>query len=191
MDYYEKVRTPKQIGEEAAKEAVLLLTAVDPVPGEQPVVLDAGQSGVMVHEAVGHPLEADGNRKKTSIMWDRLGQQVANPIVTIYDDPTIPHYRGSLNIDDEGTVPAKSMLIESGKLVGFLQDRLSAKVMGMKPNGHGRRQSYEYLPIPRMANTNLGRGDSDPVMGAWWTLKRPAMVLFSNLVRGLTVPRTG
>jgi TldD protein len=160
--YFETVRTPKQVGEDAAKEAVLLLEAVDPVAGEQEVVLDSGQSGVMVHEAVGHPLEADSNRKKTSIMWDKLNQMVANPIVTIYDDPTIPHYRGSENMDDEGTVPEKTMLIEKGKLVGFLQDRLSARLMKMKPNGHGRRDGFENVPIPRMANTNLGRGESDP-----------------------------
>jgi TldD protein len=114
----------------------------------------------MVHEAVGHPLEADANRKKTSIMWDKLGQQVANPIVTIYDDPTLPHYRGSFNVDDEGIVPTKTMLIEKGKLVGFLQDRLSAKLMKMDPNGHGRRASYKDVPIPRMANTVLGTGDA-------------------------------
>jgi TldD protein len=160
--YFDSVRTPKQIGEDAAQEAVLLLQAVDPVAGEQEVVLDSGQSGVMVHEAVGHPLEADSNRKKTSIMWDKLNQMVANPIVTIYDDPTIPHYRGSHNMDDEGTVPEKTMLIENGKLVGFLQDRLSARLMKMRPNGHGRRDGFENVPIPRMANTNLGRGESDP-----------------------------
>lgn len=116
----------------------------------------------MIHEAVGHPLEADGNRKKTSIMWDKLGKQVANPIVTIYDDPTIPNYRGSLNIDDEGTVPKKTMLIENGKLVGYLQDRLSAKLMNMDLNGHGRRQTYRNNPIPRMANTVLAPGDATP-----------------------------
>jgi len=160
--YFETEKTPTAIGRQAADEAVTLLSAENPVPGEQVVVLDAGQSGVMIHEAVGHPLEADGNRKKTSIMWDKLGTLVANPIVTIYDDPTIPHYRGSLNIDDEGTVPKKTMLIEKGKLVGFLQDRLSAKLMKMELNGHGRRESYEYNPIPRMANTILARGESDP-----------------------------
>jgi TldD protein len=162
LDYFEKERTPAKIGTEASKEAVTLLSAVNAVPGEQPVVLGASQSGVMIHEAVGHPLEADGNRKKTSIMWDKLGKQVASPIVTITDDPAIPHYRGSLNVDDEGIEPSNAVLIEKGKLVGFLQDRLSAKLMKMDVNGHGRRQSYQHIPLPRMANTVLAKGDHDP-----------------------------
>jgi len=111
---------------------------------------------------VGHPLEADGNRKKTSIMWDKMGDRVANTIVNIYDDPTIPQQWGSLNIDDEGTITRKTMLIEKGKLVGYLQDRLSARLMRMDPNGHGRRQSYQHTPVPRMANTVLASGDHDP-----------------------------
>jgi TldD protein len=126
------------------------------------VVLDSGQSGVMIHEAVGHPLEADSNRKKRSVFWDKLNQTVANPLVTIYDDPTIAHFRGSHNMDDEGTLPRKTMLIEKGKLVGYLQDRLSAKLMKMSPSGHGRRDGFENVPLPRMANTNLARGESDP-----------------------------
>ena len=162
LNFFSTTETPKQIGSKASEEAILLLSAVDPVAGEQPVVLGSRQSGVMIHEAVGHPLEADANRKKTSIMWDKLGKQVANPIVTIYDDPTIPYYRGSYNIDDEGTIPKKTMLIENGKLVGFLQDRLSAKLMNMEPNGHGRRMTYRNIPIPRMANTLLGKGDATP-----------------------------
>jgi len=162
MGYFQTERTPKEIGRKAAEEAVTLLSAVDPAAGEQPVVLSSGQSGVMIHEAVGHPLEADSNRKKTSIMWDKMGKMVANPIVTIYDDPTIPHYRGSLNIDDEGTATKKTPLIEKGKLVGLLQDRLSAQLMGRELNGHGRRETYQHNPIPRMCNTILARGDSDP-----------------------------
>lgn len=162
LSYFQTERTPKHIGRKAAEEAITLLSAVDAVAGEQPVVLGSGQSGVMIHEAVGHPLEADGNRKKTSIMWDKLGKQVANTIVNIYDDATIPHKRGSLNIDDEGSFPEKTILIEKGKLVGYLQDRLSAKLMNAAPNGHGRRQSYQYSPVPRMANTILAQGDYDP-----------------------------
>ena len=162
LGYFETQRTPTEIGKKAAEEAVALLSAVDPPAGEQPVVLHSGQSGVMVHEAVGHPLEADGNRKKTSIMWDKLGKRVANPIVTICDDPTLPHLRGSLNVDDEGTVPTNTMLIEKGTLVGYLQDRLSAGLMRMAPNGHGRRETYQNNPIPRMCNTILGKGESDP-----------------------------
>lgn len=162
LGYFQKERTPKEIGRRAAEEAVVLLSAVDPPAGEQPVVLGSEQSGVMIHEAVGHPLEADGNRKKTSIMWDRMGKKVANSIVTIYDDPTIPHYRGSLNIDDEGTVTKKTLLVEKGKLVGYLQDRLSARLMGMEINGHGRRASYKDNPVPRMCNTVLAKGESEP-----------------------------
>ncbi len=162
LHHFKEIETPTQVGRKSAEEAITLLSAVDPPAGEQPVVLSSYQSGVMIHEAVGHPLEADANRKKTSIMWDKLGTQVANPIVTIYDDPTIPQFRGSLNIDDEGTETKKTMLIEKGKLVGFLQDRLSARVMGMEPNGHGRRDSYQSNPIPRMANTVLGKGEAAP-----------------------------
>lgn len=158
--FFETVETPESVGTRAAADAVTLLSAIDPPAGEQPVVLGSLQSGVMIHEAVGHPLEADANRKKTSIMWDKLGQQVADPIVTIYDDPTMPQRRGSYNIDDEGVVPKKTVLIENGKLVGFLQDRLSAKLMGMDLNGHGRRASFRDVPIPRMANTVLTPGSA-------------------------------
>ena len=152
--------TPKEIGEAAAKEAVILLAATDPAPGEWPVVLSNFHSGVMVHEAVGHPLEADGNWQKTSIMWDKMGQMVADPSVTIYDDATIPHYRGSLNIDDEGTPTTKVVMIEKGRLVGYLHDRLSARILNMKPNGHGRRQRFSSMPIPRMNNTVLAPGSA-------------------------------
>ncbi len=160
--YRQAGSTPREIGENAGKEAVLLLAAVNPLPGDQMVVLGKKQSGVMIHEAVGHPLEADGAWRKTSIMWDRQGQMVANPLVTIYEDPTIPNYRGSLNVDDEGIPTSKTMLVEKGRLVDFLHNRLSARIMGVKPNGHGRRQSFDCVPIPRMNNTVLAPGESDP-----------------------------
>jgi len=162
LDYYQSVKTPRQIGRESAEEAVTLLSAIDASAGEQPVVLGNEGAGVLIHEAIGHPLEADANWRKTSIMWDKLGQKVANEIVTIYDDATIPHFRGSLNIDDEGTLTENVPLIENGKLVGYLQDRLSSKLMNMKANGHGRRASYRDIPIPRMNNTMLAKGDSNP-----------------------------
>jgi TldD protein len=163
MAFYQAAgTTPKDIGTRAAQEAITLLAAVDPAPGDQPVVLGSNNSGVVVHEAVGHPLEGDGNWKKSSIMWDKLGEMVANPIVTIYDDATIPFYRGSYNMDDEGTPSTKAMLIDRGKLVGYLHDRLSARVLGATPNGHGRRQSFANMPIPRMCNTILGPGDASP-----------------------------
>jgi TldD protein len=127
-----------------------------------PVVLAPGHSGVLVHEAVGHLLEADFNRKKTSIFWDKMGKEVGSPLLTIYDDPTIPSFRGSYNIDDEGTVPRKTLLIDRGVVSGFLQDRLSARLMGQSPTGHGRRQDYSCYPIPRMANTFVENGQDDP-----------------------------
>jgi len=159
---YSKAQTPEEIGKLASEEAVILLDAVNPPTGEQPVVLKYGQSGVMIHEAVGHPLEADANWKKQSIMWDKMGQMVSKPFVTIYDDATIPNFRGSLSVDDEGIPTENVVLIDKGKLVGFLNDRLSAKIMNTKPNGHGRRESYQSMPIPRMNNTILAGGDSDP-----------------------------
>jgi TldD protein len=160
--YASKGSTPKEIGVGAAEEAIILLSAVNPAPGDQPVECGNKNSGVMVHEAVGHPFEGDGIWQKTSIMHDRLGQMVANPIVTIYDDATIPHYRGSMNIDDEGTLTRNVVMVEKGKLTSFLHDRLSARLTGVAPNGHGRRQSFRHIPIPRMNNTVLAPGSSDP-----------------------------
>ncbi|MGQ9561070.1 MAG: TldD/PmbA family protein [Candidatus Oleimicrobiaceae bacterium] len=162
LGYFREVLTPEQIANSAAEEAIILLEAIDPPAGEQPVVLGAGKSGVMIHEAVGHPLEADGNRKGTSIMANRLGAMVATPQVTVYDDPTIPHLRGSLNVDDEGTPTQRTVLIDQGKLVGYLQDRLSARLMGMPLTGNGRRESYQHYPIPRMTNTVLAQGPYEP-----------------------------
>lgn len=154
--------TPKEIGTRAAEEAVILLGAVHPFPGDQPVVLGSHNSGVVIHEAVGHPFEADGVWRKTSIMWDKLGQMIASPLVTIYDDATIPDARGSLNVDDEGTVTGKTLLVDKGKLTGFLHDRLSANLLGAAPNGHGRRASFRHRPIPRMNNTVLAPGKTPP-----------------------------
>jgi TldD protein len=159
MEYYNNVKTPETIGKNSAEEALLLVNADNAPAGEYPVVLGEGQSGVMIHEAVGHPLEGDSNWKKQSIMADKLGQMVANDIVTIYDDATINDFRGSLNIDDEGTITENVMLIEKGKLVGYLNDRLSAQLLKLKANGHGRRQSYRHPPIPRMNNTILEKGE--------------------------------
>jgi TldD protein len=153
---------PEKIGEEAAQEATSLLEAIQPPAGEMPVVLSPGHSGVLIHEAVGHLLEADFNRKKTSIFWNKMGQQVGSEQIFIYDDPTIPFFRGSYNIDDEGTIPKKTALIEGGKLVGLLQDRLSARLMNKPLTGHGRRQDYTCIPVPRMSNTYIVAGEYDP-----------------------------
>lgn len=162
LEYFEHGLRPAAIGKDAAEEAVSLLDARDAPAGEMPVVLSPGHAGVLIHEATGHLLEADFNRKKTSIFWNKLGKKVGTPQVTIYDDPTIPAFRGSYNIDDEGTAPRKTMLIEKGVIKGFLQDRLSSGLMGMPRTGHGRRQDYTDMPIPRMANTFIDQGEYDP-----------------------------
>ncbi|MQY60451.1 hypothetical protein GH153_01235 [bacterium] len=162
MEYFSTDLTPKEIGQDAAKEALELLEAALPPAGEMPVVLAPGHSGVLVHEAVGHLLEADFNRKKTSIFWNKMGKKVGSSQVTIYDDPTIPYFRGSYNIDDEGTIPKKTLLIEKGKMAGLLQDRLSAKLMRRPLTGHGRRQDYSCIPVPRMSNTYIDRGRYSP-----------------------------
>ena len=162
MNFFKNVKTPEEIGKNASKEAIILLGAESAPAGSMPVVLSKDQSGVMIHEAVGHPLEADGNWKKTSIMWDKMNQMVADPSITIFDDATIPDYRGSLNIDDEGTPTRSVPLIEGGRLVGYLNDRLSADILKHEPNGHGRRQSFRHPPIPRMNNTVLAAGDHEP-----------------------------
>jgi TldD protein len=162
LEYFSKHLTPEKIGEVAAREATSLLEAIQPPAGEMPVVLSPGHSGVLIHEAVGHLLEADFNRKKTCIFWDKMGQQIGSEQIFIYDDPTIPFFRGSYNIDDEGTIPKKTPLIESGKLVGLLQDRLSARLMNKPLTGHGRRQDYTCIPVPRMSNTYIDQGEYDP-----------------------------
>ncbi len=161
-EYFENVLTPHQIGQEAADDALRLLKAVPAPAGEMPVVLAPGNAGVLVHEAVGHLLEADFNRKKTSIFWDKLGKRVGSSRLTIFDDPTIPSFRGSYNIDDEGTVPGKTLLIENGTVSGFLQDKLSSRLMNLPLSGHGRRQDYTCIPIPRMANTYVEKGEDAP-----------------------------
>lgn len=162
MEYFQSQLSPESIGEDAAQEALQLLEASPSPAGEMPVVLAPGHSGVLIHEAVGHLLEADFIRKKTSIFWNKLGKKVASSQVNIYDDPTIPYFRGSYNIDDEGTVPKKIALIQEGKLSGMLQDRLSASLMKKSLTGHGRRQDFTCIPIPRMSNTYIDRGNEDP-----------------------------
>jgi len=163
LEYFRNTLTPRAIGTEAAREALLLLEAADAPAGEMPIVLAPGHSGVLIHEAVGHLLEADFNRKKTSIFWNKMGRRVGSDLVTIYDDPTIPSFRGSYNIDDEGTPPRRTLLIERGVVRGLLQDKLSSRLMGGAPlTGHGRRQDYSHWPVPRMANTYIGAGQDAP-----------------------------
>ncbi len=162
LEYFDRTMSPEEVGREAAAEAIGLLEARPAPAGEMPIVLAPGHSGVLIHEAVGHLLEADFIRKRTSVFWNKLGRRVGTPLVTIYDDPTIPFFRGSYNIDDEGTVPSKTLLIDRGRLVGLLQDRLSARVLGRGLTGHGRRQDFSCFPIPRMSNIFIDRGDTAP-----------------------------
>ena len=126
------------------------------------VVLGPGWPGVMLHEAVGHGLEGDFNRKKTSAFAGLMGQRVAAKGVTVVDDGTMTDRRGSLSIDDEGTPTNRTVLIEDGILVGYMQDRQNARLMGMKPTGNGRRESFAHVPMPRMTNTYMLAGDNDP-----------------------------
>ena len=148
--------------DEALRQALVNLESVDTPGGEMPVVLGPGWPGILLHEAVGHGLEGDFNRKQTSAFYDLVGKQVAAKGVTVIDDGTIVDRRGSLTIDDEGTPTSKTTLIEDGILVGFLQDRLNARLMGVRPTGNGRRQSYSHHPMPRMTNTYMANGNHDP-----------------------------
>ena len=148
--------------DEALRQALVNLSSVPAPAGEMPVVLGAGWPGVMLHEAVGHGLEGDFNRKKTSAFSGLLGKRVGAPGVTVVDDGTLPDRRGSLTVDDEGTPSARTVLIEDGILTGFMQDRMNARLMGMKPTGNGRRQGFAYHPMPRMTNTYMLAGPHAP-----------------------------
>ena len=138
------------------------LAAVPAPAGEMDVVLGPGWPGVMLHEAVGHGLEGDFNRKKTSAFAGLMGERVAARGVTVVDDGTLAGLRGSLSIDDEGTPTHRTVLIEDGVLVGYMQDRQNARLMNMSPTGNGRRESYGHVPMPRMTNTFMPAGDRDP-----------------------------
>jgi TldD protein len=153
---------PEAWAREALRQALVNLEAVDAPAGVMPVVLGSGWPGVLLHEAVGHGLEGDFNRKGTSTYAGRIGQRVASPGVTIVDDGTLQGRRGSLNVDDEGTTTNCTTLIEDGVLVGYMQDTLNARLMGMQPTGNGRRESFAHLPMPRMTNTYMRAGTHDP-----------------------------
>jgi TldD protein len=148
--------------DEALRQALVNLTAIEAPAGTMDVVLGSGWPGVMLHEAVGHGLEGDFNRKKTSAFAGLLGEMVAAKGVTVVDDGTIDDRRGSITIDDEGTPSARNVLIEDGRLVGYMQDRQNARLMGMKATGNGRRQGYSNVPMPRMTNTFMLGGDKSP-----------------------------
>lgn len=162
---YEHYVTPQQWkkqADEALRQALVNLEARPAPAGELPVVLGGGWCGVLLHEAVGHGLEGDFNRKGTSTFSGRIGERVASKGVTVVDDGTIEHRRGSLTIDDEGTATAYNVLIEDGILKGYMQDRMNARLMGVQPTGNGRRESYAHLPMPRMTNTYMLAGSEDP-----------------------------
>lgn len=161
MAYFDE-HPPEALAREAARQAVLLQSAVEAPAGTFPVVLAGGDSGILLHEAIGHGLEADFNRKKTSNYSDRIGEVVASQLCTIVDDGKIQDSRGSINIDDEGNLPGYNVLIEDGVLQAYLQDRISAGAMGTRPSGNGRRQSFKHYPMPRMTNTYMLAGQSSP-----------------------------
>jgi TldD protein len=147
---------------EAVRQALVQLDAVPAPAGAMPVVLGPGWPGILLHEAVGHGLEGDFNRKGTSAFSGKVGQQVASPLCTIVDDGTLPNRRGSLTVDDEGTPGQYNVLVEDGILRGYMQDKLNARLMGVKPTGNGRRESFAHIPMPRMTNTYMLAGPHDP-----------------------------
>ncbi len=157
-----ETKPPEHFAREAARMAVLLLGAIEAPAGPMPVVLGPGWPGILLHEAVGHGLEGDFNRKGLSAFSGRMGERVAAPGVTVVDDGSIPNRRGSLNVDDEGNVPGRTVLIEDGILRGYLQDRLNSSLMKMPATGNGRRESYAQVPLPRMTNTFMLPGKDDP-----------------------------
>lgn len=161
-DYFTEQARARHFAKEAVREAAVNLQAIDAPAGMMPVVLGSGWPGVLLHEAVGHGLEGDFNRKGLSAFAGRLGEQVAALGVTVVDNGTLPNRRGSLSIDDEGTPTQCTTLIENGKLVNYMQDQLNAKLMGMQSTGNCRRESYAHLPIPRMTNTYMLAGQHAP-----------------------------
>ena len=155
-------KSPEHLAHEAARGAILQLGAVPAPAGEMQVVLGPGWPGVLLHEAVGHGLEADFNRKKTSAFAGLIGKRVASEKCTVIDNGTMPWRRGSLNVDDEGEPTQETVLIEKGILKGYLSDKLSARLMGIADTGNGRRESYEHIPMPRMTNTYMLAGQDNP-----------------------------
>ncbi len=163
MEQFQRAgQSPEDHGREAARLAVAMLHAHEAPAGPMEVVLGPGESGILLHEAVGHGLEADFNRKKTSNYTDQLGKRVASELCTVVDDGTLTSARGSINVDDEGFAGRRNVLIEDGILVGYMQDRISARHFGTVPSGNGRRESFRHEPLPRMTNTLLAAGQDAP-----------------------------
>ncbi|MDW7760614.1 MAG: TldD/PmbA family protein [Acidobacteriota bacterium] len=157
FDFYTSADV-EEIARKAVDDAVILFDAVQPPAGEIPVVLGPGVTGVLLHEAIGHGMEADFNRKNVSTYATMIGKKVAEPFVTIVDDGTLPHMLGSINIDDEGIPGQRTVLVENGILRSYMHDRISARHYGLEPTGNGRRQSYQHYPVPRMRNTYMEAG---------------------------------
>ena len=162
LDFFETQKTPEHFAREAARQAIVQLDAREAPAGEMPVVLGPGWPGILLHEAIGHGLEADFNRKKTSAFAGLLGQRVASDKCTVVDNGTLPSRRGSLNVDDEGSATQNTVLIEKGILKAYLSDKLSARLMGIPDTGNGRRESFEHIPMPRMTNTYMLAGEDSP-----------------------------
>ncbi|MGW8227756.1 MAG: metalloprotease TldD [Gammaproteobacteria bacterium] len=160
--YFQQEERGLDYAREAVRQALLNLDAVPAPAGPMPVVLGPGWPGVLLHEAIGHGLEGDFNRKGSSAFSGRIGERVASPLCTVVDDGTLPNRRGSLNVDDEGTPTQQTVLIENGVLKGYMQDKLNASLMGQVSTGNGRRESYAHLPMPRMTNTYMMAGAHDP-----------------------------
>jgi TldD protein len=158
VDFFESELTPEHLGQEAARQAIVQLQAVDTPAGKFEVVLGPGWPGILLHEAVGHGLESDFNRKQTSAFSGLIGQPVASELCTVVDDGAIPDLRGSLNIDDEGHQTSRTVLIENGVLRAYMSDYLNAGLMRSERTGNGRRQSYKHMPLPRMTNTFMLAG---------------------------------
>ncbi|MGH9467576.1 MAG: metalloprotease TldD [Terriglobales bacterium] len=162
LEFFDQELTPESLGEQAAREAVRQLRAQPCPAGEMEVVLGPGWPGILLHEAIGHGLESDFNRKKTSAFSGLLGRRVASPKCTVVDNGTLPGRRGSLNMDDEGAPTHCTTLIENGILKNYMQDELSARLTGAASTGNGRRESYAHMPMPRMTNTYMLAGEDDP-----------------------------
>ncbi|HEX9145918.1 MAG TPA: metalloprotease TldD [Candidatus Binatia bacterium] len=160
--FFVEAKDYQRYAREAVRQAVLNLSAQDAPAGTMDVVLGPGWPGILLHEAIGHGLEGDFNRKKTSAFSDRIGQRVASELCTVVDDGTLPSRRGSINVDDEGTPSHRTVLIEKGILKGYLQDKLNAGLMKMPLTGNGRRESYAHIPMPRMTNTFMLAGEAAP-----------------------------
>jgi TldD protein len=162
IDFFQTEKTPEHFAAEAAREAIVQLDARNAPAGEMAVVLGPGWPGILLHEAIGHGLEADFNRKKTSAFSDMMGRRVASDKCTVIDNGTMPGRRGSLNVDDEGNRTHSTVLIEKGILKGYLTDKLSSRLMNLPNTGNGRRESYQHIPMPRMTNTYMLAGQDSP-----------------------------